>query len=171
MTIEILTPASAAQHLPDLIALLCDTVESGAAVGFMAPFSASEAQSYWQKVIADLSGRSRLLLAEIIENRVAGSLQLELAMRTNGLHRAEVQKVMVHRDFRGRGIATRLMGAVEAAARQDGRSLLVLDTRQGDIAKGMYRKLGYVEAGIIPQYARSSSGELHSTVIFYKLLS
>ncbi len=171
MTIETLTPESAARHLPGLVALLCDTVESGAAVGFMNPLSASEAESYWHKAIADLSSGSRLLLADIRGNRVAGSLQLELAMRTNGLHRAEVQKVMVHRDFRGQGIATQLMQSVETTARQADRSLLVLDTRQGDIAEGMYRKLGYIEAGVIPQYARSSNGELHSTVIFYKLLS
>jgi hypothetical protein len=62
------------------------------------------------------------------------------------------------------------MDAVESAAREAGRTLLVLDTRQGDIAEELYLSLGYTLAGVIPQYARSANGELHATSLFYKLL-
>ena len=71
---------------------------------------------------------------------------------------------------RGQGIGRRLMEAVEAAAREAGRTLLVLDTRQGDVAEGLYARHGYVRAGAIPMYARSADGTLDATVIFYRLL-
>ncbi|MDP9313761.1 MAG: GNAT family N-acetyltransferase, partial [Chloroflexota bacterium] len=71
---------------------------------------------------------------------------------------------------RQQGLGRALMLAVELAARQAERSLLVLDTRQGDVAERLYRSLGYVEAGVIPQYARSANGKLDACVFFYKLL-
>jgi ribosomal protein S18 acetylase RimI-like enzyme len=62
------------------------------------------------------------------------------------------------------------MQAIEQAARERGRSLLVLDTRQGDNAERLYRRLGYHEVGIIPAYALSATGTLDGTVLFYKEL-
>ena len=46
----------------------------------------------------------------------------------------------------------------------------MLDTRQGDVAEGLYRKLGWQEAGVVPRYARGADGALHATVFFYKEL-
>jgi ribosomal protein S18 acetylase RimI-like enzyme len=103
--------------------------------------------------------------------RVVGSVQLALAMKPNALHRAEVQKLFVLQSQRRRGTGRALMQAVEQTARECERTLLVLDTRQGDAAEQLYRKLGYREAGIIPAYARSATGTLDSTIFFYKALS
>ena len=47
----------------------------------------------------------------------------------------------------------------------------MLDTRQGDPAEALYASLGWVRAGVIPDYARSADGSLHATVIYYKLLA
>ena len=55
-------------------------------------------------------------------------------------------------------------------ARERGRSLLVLDTRVGDHAERLYRKLHCVEAGIIPSYAQKAGGMFEATILFYKLL-
>ena len=62
------------------------------------------------------------------------------------------------------------MEAIEPMAHERGRSLLVLDTRLGDHAERLYRKVGYVEVGIIPCYAQNAAGTLEATIIFYKLL-
>ncbi len=62
------------------------------------------------------------------------------------------------------------MLAMEQGAHAAGRSLLVLDTRAGDVASHLYRQLGYLEAGQIPSFARNADGSLAATVIFYKPL-
>jgi ribosomal protein S18 acetylase RimI-like enzyme len=62
------------------------------------------------------------------------------------------------------------MLAAEAEAGRRGRTLLVLDTRAGDVSNRLYRSLGYVEAGRIPRFARSAGGRLDDTVIYYKEL-
>lgn len=95
---------------------------------------------------------------------------LALASQQNGQHRAEVQKLMVHTRARRHGIGQALMAAIEAEAWTAGRTLLVLDTRRGDAAEVLYLKLGYVRAGIIPQYAQSANGNLDDTVVFYRFV-
>ena len=69
------------------------------------------------------------------------------------------------------GIARRLMERLEAAAREDGRRLLALDTHQGDPSNERYRSPGYREVGRIPRYARSADGRLEATVYYYKELA
>jgi ribosomal protein S18 acetylase RimI-like enzyme len=61
------------------------------------------------------------------------------------------------------------MQIAEEAAVLDQRSLLVLDTRQGDPSNLLYQSLGYEQAGVIPSYAQSANGQLHSTVFYYKV--
>ncbi len=170
MSIKQLNADEAHDLLAHLIDLLRDAVESGASIGFIPPLSAGTAWDYWENVIADVRTRSKLLLVVDVDGEIAGAVQLALEMRANGAHRAEVQKLMVHRRFRQQGLARLLMSEIERAARANGRSLLVLDTRQGDAADSLYRKLGYTEAGVIPNYALDADGIPHNTVIFYKQL-
>lgn len=171
MTIERLTPDQVEASLADLVLLLTDSVESGASVGFLPPVTESQAVEYWRDVIASLRAGNRALLVAIEDDdTLAGAVQVDFASKANALHRAEVQKLMVRTDQRGHGLGRALMDAVEDVARESGRSLLVLDTRQGDIAEQLYLSLGYTLAGVIPGYARSANGELHSTSLFYKQL-
>lgn len=153
-----------------LVLLLCDCVDSGASVGFLRPFSQIESQEYWCGVQADINKGARYLLVARLSGKLVGSVQLSVSNKANGLHRAEIEKLMVHTQARGLGVARLLMQRVEALAFSLSRSLLVLDTKKGDIAEGMYSKLGYVKVGEIPSFALSSCGELDATVLFYKEL-
>jgi len=156
--------------LPQLVALLQDTVHSGSSVGFLPPLTFEKAQEYWLETLNEVAQAKRILLVSSEAQEVTGAVQLALVTKQNGLHRAEVQKLIVHTSFRNRGIARALMDAVENSARETGRTLLVLDTEQGSVAEKLYEKCGYTRSGIIPQYARSADGSLISTVVFYKLL-
>lgn len=168
MTIERLSSETAQRYVDDLVDLLRDAVDSGASVGFLPPVSRDEAADYWHGVLDDVHAGRRVLLGALQESRLVGSAQLELAMKANASHRAEVQRVLVHRAARRHGIGERLMRELETVAREHGRTLLVLDTRQGDPSELLYRKVGYKLAGVIPGYARSSSGALDATVFYYR---
>jgi ribosomal protein S18 acetylase RimI-like enzyme len=148
-------------------ALLVDVVGQGASVGFLNPLSPADARAYWSGVLAP---HVTLLVAEQ-QGRLVGTAQLHAAQQPNARHRAEVCKLMVHPAAQRRGIARALMEKLESSARAGGRSLLVLDTRSGDVSSDLYRSMGYVEVGRIPRFARSSSGQLDSTVLFYKELA
>lgn len=168
--IESLNAAQAEAMIPQLISLLRNAVDNGASIGFILPLRDVDAYNYWAKVIADLNAGAKVLLTAEADGKIIGSAQLGLETRANGLHRAEVQKLMVHTQARGQGLGTALMNALEQKARDLGRTTLVLDTREGDDAERLYPKLGYVRVGVIPQYVSNENGGFDATVIFYKLL-
>ncbi|MCB2406923.1 GNAT family N-acetyltransferase [Hymenobacter lucidus] len=170
IVIRALTATEAAAKTSALTDLFQDALESGAALGFMLPVAPGELQAYWQEVVQTLAEGNRVLLVAEADDRLLGTAQLDLATKNNGLHRAEVCKVMVHRDARRQGIGRRLMEAIDDHARQHQRTTLILDTRQHDPSEQLYQGAGYTVGGVIPDFARSTSGELHATVIYYKLL-
>ena len=153
-----------------LHALLVDCIESGASVGFLTPVDEQEVTSYWSSIETDLASGLRKLFIAYDDGSVIGAVQLSLCAKPNGSHRGEVEKLMVHTSARGKGVSKKLMALMESVASEIGLSLLVLDTRVGDVASTLYRSIGYTEAGQIPQFARSSTGELEGTVYFFKLL-
>lgn len=170
LTIETFDGEQNEERTQELIELLQDAVTGGASVGFLPPLIEEEARQYWQGVLDRVKLGTRVLLIARRDGRIIGSVQLDLATQPNGLHRAEVQKLFVLQSARRLGIGRQLMHAIEQAARELGRTLLVLDTRQGDSAEQLYRSLEYREVGVIPNYARSATGTLDATVFFYKLL-
>ncbi|MGN5288209.1 N-acetyltransferase family protein [Aeromonas sp. 11P] len=167
---DIVEVNSAATYQSALIILLQDCVDSGASVGFLPPLIKEESARYWQGVEADLAAGHRKLWLALEQQQLVGAVQLALCGKANGHHRAEVEKLMVLQTARGKGVGRALMQAMEQGAHASGRSLLVLDTRAGDVASHLYRQLGYLEAGQIPRFARNADGTLAATVIFYKPL-
>ena len=168
-----LSAAEARALLPQLHELLRDAVDSRAAVGFLPPLAAAEAEGYWQSVVAAIAAGHRVLLVahQPDTDALLGAVQLDLATRPNSLLRAEVSKLLVHSRARRQGLARQLLLDLESHARSLGRTTLVLDTRQGDIAEQLYQSLGYVFVGAIPAYFINYDGQPHATAVYYKLLT
>lgn len=161
----------AAACVPALTLLLLDCVEGGASVSFMQPLTAARATLFWNAVAAGVAAGERVLLvAEDGAGQLVGTVQLLLDVPENQRHRADVAKMLVQRHARRLGIARRLLDAVETAARDAGRTLLVLDTVTGSAADHLYTRAGWQRAGEIPNYARLPDGPFCATTIFYKAL-
>jgi GNAT superfamily N-acetyltransferase len=103
--------------------------------------------------------------------RLLGAVRLHPALKPNQPHRADVAKMLVLRSARRRGIASKLLEALETRARQLGRTLLTLDTAAGSTAEPLYRGRGYQFVGEIPGYGFTTDGRLESTIIYYKQLT
>jgi acetyltransferase len=155
--------------LGPLAGLLQDAVHGGASVGFLAPLAPEAARQYWQDVFRALDSDRLLWVAER-DDQLLGTVQLQSCAKDNGRHRAEVQKLLVHSQARGQGVAGSLMRALEGEARAQGLRLLVLDTLQGSQAEQVYGHLGWQRAGEVPDYAAAPDGALFPTVIFFKQL-
>jgi acetyltransferase len=168
MNLELVTQV--AQRRDELAALLVDSVQSGASVGFVPPLPVAHALQYWEGLAHDLQSGSRLLVVAAVGDRIAGAVQLALCTKKNGLHRAEVEKLMVHSGNRRAGLGRALMGRIEQLAREHNRKLLVLDSRRGDAASTLYRNSGFIEAGHIPDYAMNADRGFDATTYFYKQL-
>lgn len=172
LTIERLDAAGLDACLPALSAVLADTVAADAAIGFVMPFDAADAAAYWREQVRPaVAGGGRVLLAAQRDGRTIGTAQLDCATPANQPHRADVMKVAVAPAHRRKGVARALMQAIEAEAARRGRWLLTLDTRTGDAAEPLYRSLGYVAVGVIPDYAGNPFRDgRHRTTIMYKRL-
>jgi len=160
-------------ELDMLAEVLRAVVLGGAGVSFFIPFSAAQARAFWvEKVLPAMRAGARRVLVARVNERIAGTVQLSLAMPPNQRHRAEVLKLLVHPDARRRGIARALMIALEDVARAEGRTLLTLDTVTGSGAEDLYTSLGYLTAGVIPRYARAAlNPELEDATFMYKELT
>lgn len=167
---EILKLNSIEDRLPELTNLLIDCVDDGASIGFLPPLDDEEAQDYWRSVSLEMNSGAKEVFTAIEDGELLGSIQLALPMKPNASHRCEIQKLMVHTGARSRRIGRRLMRKIESRALELNRSLIVLDTRRGDVASDLYYKMGYIEFGNVPGYARSGDGRLHTSTFFYKQL-
>jgi GNAT superfamily N-acetyltransferase len=163
-----------AEDLGMLGDVLHECVHAGASVSFVLPFSREDALAFWHdKVLpAVKAGSCYVLVARNAEQKIVGTVQLDLATPPNQPHRAEVRKLLVHPEARRRGIARALMLALEEQAREARRSLITLDTVTGAFAEPLYLSIGYVQVGVIPRYARRpDSPELEATTVMYKELA
>jgi acetyltransferase len=168
MTIDrLVAPLSGADRRA-LAELLVDAVASGAAVSFLSPLPLERAEDWWATTFASADPRAIFLVARE-EGGIAGAVQLHPAWAPNQPHRADVAKLLVRSGSRGAGLGARLMLTIEEEARRSGFRLLTLDARQGGAAERLYRRMGWTEAGTIPDYALDPDGRAtHAAVLFYK---
>ena len=172
ITIRGLTAQEARERIDALSAVLIDCVEGGASVSFLAPLARERADRFWREVAAGVAAGDRVLLVveDAVTGEVVGTVQVVHATSENQPHRGEVAKLLVRRSARGAGVGGRLMHAVETAAREAGKTLLVLDTVTGSTAERLYARLGWTRVGVVPNYALLPDGTPCDTTIFYKSL-
>jgi GNAT superfamily N-acetyltransferase len=171
MSVVALTAAEYEAAIPGLGALIVDAVESGAGVNFLAGVTEDQAMAWWRRRIGDVrDGTISAFVARDPDDpaRLLGSTILIRSTNQNSPHRAEIGKVMVLRSARRQGLGRALMEAAEAAARAEGRWLLLLDTEAGSPAEAMYRALGWQAFGAVPNHAMVPDGTLSTTTYFWK---
>lgn len=169
--IRLLDEAQARDAIPALAEVLSDCVEGGASVGFMQPYPPEAALAYWRGVAEAVAGGETLLMVAEVAGRTLGTVQVGVAQMPNQPHRGDLKKLLVHRDARGKGLARRLMDAVEREAATRGKTLLVLDTATGSEAEAIYPRLGWERVGVIPDYAMWPEGGFCATTFFYKRIA
>jgi GNAT superfamily N-acetyltransferase len=156
-------------QIEGLVDVLIDCVEGGASVSFMWPLTRERARAFWQRVARGVAAGERILVNAEDAEGVCGTVQLILDQPENQPHRADLAKMLVHRRARRRGLGAALMRAAEAAARDCGKTLLVLDTASDD-AERLYEREGWVRVGVIPGYALLPHGGPCATTYFYRNL-
>lgn len=160
--------AAVIDRLADILAAV---VAAGGSVHFLHPTPKEQAAAYWAKALADQEAGGRVMLGAYDGEVLAGTVTLYLDTPPNQPFRAEIWKLMVHPDFRRRGIARRLMLEAERLAVARKRTLLNLDTVIDGAGAALYAGLGWTLSGTIPNYAYTPFGELAGTAIYYKALA
>ncbi|WP_455354842.1 GNAT family N-acetyltransferase [Streptomyces sp. SYSU K217416] len=174
-TVTRLSAAGFRGSVKNLADLLTDAVDSGASLGFLsppdAPFDQDAAAAWWLGLLPAVADGSLTVWVADGPDGIAGTVSLALNPKPNGRHRAEIVKLMVHRDARGRGLARALLAAAEEAAVHAGVTLLMLDTETGSAADHLYGATGWTRYGIVPDYAADPAGALQDCSFYYKRLT
>ena len=148
--------------------LLHEATQLGASMGFLETTPESVLLSYWENLLREVRCGTAKIIYALSDSRIVGVIAVALEQNPNARHRAELKKLIVAESARGQGIATKLLDLAEMEARLSGRTLLVLDTETDSGADSLYRKLGWVEVGQIPNHSALPNGELRPTTLFYK---
>jgi acetyltransferase len=163
-------PSEADEICASLANVHQDALSSGMALGALDTMGRGVLERSYRDVVAGLDGRERMLLVAEEEGRILGMAQLVLSGATNADHRAEVQRVGVASQARGRGVGRTLMDGLEAAARDLRVTLLWLTTHEGTDACLFYETIGYTKLGVMPNYSRRPDGTLWPGAFYFKEL-
>jgi acetyltransferase len=168
MVIELVPPGEALPSVVDGLAdVLLDAVADGVSVGFPASLTVAEARDWWRTTLLN---PVPLTWVAREQDQIVGSVRLVPESFPSGAHRAEVTKFLVRSDVRGRGHGRGLMEALEAAAADSGRRLLLLDTETGALAESIYERWGWQRYGFIDDFAAGPDGKLGPASFLYKRL-
>ena len=159
------------RHIEELSELLIDCVEGGASVSFMLPMTREKALAFWSASAHGVArGERFIVIAEDDTGSVVGTVTVILNLPENQPHRADLAKMLVHRNSRRLGIGAAVLAVAEREAFKRGRTLLVLDTVTGSAAERLYVRQGWQRCGEIPFYALWPDGRPCPTTYYYKLL-
>ena len=150
--------------------ILIEAVAHGGSVSFMHPLHQEVANAFWEKSLAAAARGERIILGAFDGDQLVGTVTLVLDLALNQPHRAEIVKMITRVSHRGRGVAKALLYAAERVAIDHGRWLLVLDTADDEGASGLYERVGFKLAGIIPDYAYKPLGGMTGTMFYWKRL-
>jgi len=161
-------------HHPPVISalaeLIVETVAHAGSVGFMHPLEPEMAAAFWESSLMAADRGERVVLGAWEGDLLIGTVTLLLNCPPNQPHRAEIAKMMTRVSHRGRGVASALLQEAERIAVGRGRTLLNLDTAVEEGASGLYERMGFQKAGVIPDYALKPYGGLTGTAIYWKRL-
>jgi GNAT superfamily N-acetyltransferase len=164
---DLVIRAATHDDIPALAEVLLDAIDSGASVNFMSGFTRLQAEQFFSKCLSD---PLRVVITAVEAGKLEGTAQLIFDTPPNQPHRAELQKVLVHRRARQRGIGRALFAAVCDEARALGRTVLNFDTAVDGSGERLFLACGATKIGVIPRYALYPDGTFCDTSVFYKLL-
>lgn len=138
----------------EIRALFNAVLETEDVIGFPGPLADGEGESFFDGIRLDVRlGRKHALFV-----RSGGELVAMVLLSQNGQpncrHLGEVSKCMIHPRHRGRGILEAGLRALRARCDELGVEVLTLDVRKGTRAEALWRRLGFLPFGELPDYAR-----------------
>ena len=156
MQISQLTPADAMAYK----ALMLHAYEHAADSFTSTPQErALEADSWWLRRIDNPSGLTWVWGA-FADAELVGTVTVEYAAKTKTRHKGLIVAMFVHENFRGQGLARKLMrAAVQHGMARQGLSVLQLEVTQGNAhAEQLYQSLGFEPFGVEPMAVWTSEG-------------
>lgn len=134
-TVALFSPGQHGHLIPYLAAIHASCITHDRTIAtFLPPLSHEKLLAWWKERIAEVADGKRLIFILLNESEpgsrpkgsdVMGVVMLAMPSSETGPFRGVVEKLLVHKTFRGRGGARTLVSALEAEAARRGRTVLV----------------------------------------------
>ena len=120
---------------------------------------ALEPDSWWRGRTDDASGLTSAWGA-FAEEELVGTVSVEYNAKTKTRHKGLIVAMFVQEQYRGQGLARKLMSAaIEHGMARQGLRLLQLEVTQGNApAEQLYQSLGFVPFGVEPMAVWTPEG-------------
>jgi RimJ/RimL family protein N-acetyltransferase len=145
------------EDLDDLTKLINSLVEEGAPITMDRIITREEKAEWLAGRLANMEkGRTIMVVAEV-NGKVVGNSE----MNRLGGHQSHVGLlgIIVAREYRNRGMGTKMLETLIKESRKAGLKLLILDVLSSNTrARHVYEKVGFREAGVMPKMARTREG-------------
>lgn len=139
-----------------LINLYHAVINTDNTIGYAAPLNAYEEKKMISTLRADIRNRIKFLL--IIKDKLTGiviaSVILHRNKDANSSHIADLQKGMIHPEFRGGVLFKRMFYEVLLYCKQLKIDVLTLDVRKNTRSEKLFRHLNFEVYGEMKDYAR-----------------
>jgi acetyltransferase len=156
--------------LPQLVDIVRDAIEHNFSIGFLLDETDNSLEEFWKFEISRI-GDGNIILVSEVGDRIVGVVIVTPERRSNGRHRGELRKLIVHSNFQNQGIGAELEATACLIAKRVGLSLLCLDSATDFLVARTYEQWGWQKVGSIPHFAAQPDGILVATTYFYKSLN
>lgn len=143
MKIIMLNAATLPVYRDELARLLVEANSQGASAGFPHVMEQKQAEDSFHDLRPALSQNEVLLWIARDEQGVVGTVQLDLAGKTELSHQGEISTLLVCSRARRRGVGRKLMRVLENTAQDLRCTMLSSDMQSGSEAEAFYRSQGY----------------------------
>jgi RimJ/RimL family protein N-acetyltransferase len=125
-------------------------------------------RKYLKKRLEDINNKKVVHLLAFYGDELIGLSDIKIGEKTE--KHIGLLGLIIAKNFRGEGIGKILMGLVEDEAKINipGIKIIILEVYStNDIARGLYKKMGFVEYGTLPN-GISRNGKFEDAVLMYK---
>ncbi|KAL8382840.1 hypothetical protein RB595_006558 [Gaeumannomyces hyphopodioides] len=147
---------------------------------FLPPLNHEKLLAWWKERIAD-AGAGRVAILFLLDesepgtrpkgSELVGVALLSLPASETSPFRAQVESLLVSARYRRSGKAMQLMRGVHAEAVKRNKTLLTAEAQSGSAGEALFKKLGYTEAGRVPNYSLSPADmkKRDQTILYLEL--
>lgn len=107
-----------------------------------------------------------------VDKRIVGTMIIKKDQHSLYLHIGELEDVVVNPMFQRMGIAKKLFDECKKYSRENDLLMIKLNCRGGTVAETVYKKIGFIEAGRIPNGIIEPWGDkryFDDVILYYNL--
>lgn len=174
VSFEVLQEATESDR-SELLELIKSVATNEKTVGYHSDLSDEDKKTYFSWLDSTLSDRNSVFIIGRESGLVIFQLLIAFKVEPNNRHVANLSKAIVHTKVRGKGVIEAVLPLIVEFCDQRQVSIVTLDAVKGSSAERRWKRMGFLEWGVMPHYSKTIEGTkegsyMYQTVDFLRQL-